>query len=40
MSDETTFHWPNVRRTFQDMAGDKDDSKTKCFEKKRGQVYS
>lgn len=31
MSDETTFHWPNVRRSFQDMAGDKDDSKTKCF---------
>lgn len=31
MSDETTFHWPDVRRSFQDMEGGKDDSKTKCF---------
>ena len=25
------IHWPNVRRSFYSMEGDKNDSKTKCF---------
>lgn len=31
MNTENTFHWPDVRRSFQNMDGDKSDSKTKCF---------